>query len=84
MVTWKMTKTATSSAGKLEKFDMSKNIHFIPLFQDIEVDKYFLHFEKIASSLGWSKEVWTLLLQSVLLRTAREVHSVLSGPEFRL
>ena len=57
---------------------MSKHIRFMPPFQDTEVDKYFLHFEKIASSLEWPKEVWTLLLQSVLLGKAREVYSVLS------
>ena len=51
---------------------------FVPPFQDTEVDKYFLHFEKIASSLEWPKEVWTLLLQSVLLGKAREVYSALS------
>ena len=73
-----MAKTATSSAGKLEKFDISKNIHFVPLFQDTEVDKYFLQFDKIASSLEWPKEAWTLLLQSVLLCKAREVYSALS------
>ena len=39
----------------------------MPPFQDTEVDKYILHFEKMASSLEWLKEVWTLLLQSVLL-----------------
>ena len=74
-----MAKTATSSAGKMEKFNMSKHIRFVPAFQDTEVDKYFLHFEKIASSLEWPKEeVWTLLLQSVLLGKAREVYSALS------
>ena len=50
-----MAKTVTSSAGKMEKFDMSKHICFVPPFQDTEVDKYFLHFEKIASSLEWPK-----------------------------
>ena len=38
------------------------------------MDKYFLH--KVASSLAWPKEVWTLLLQSALLGKAREAYSV--------
>ena len=38
------------------------------------MDKYFLHFEKIASSLEWPCEVWILLLQSVLVGKAREVY----------
>ena len=39
------------------KFDISKQIRFVPPFQEKEVDKYFLHFEKIASSLEWPSEV---------------------------
>ena len=31
--------------------DVSKHIKLVPLFQEREVDKYFLHFEKIATSL---------------------------------
>lgn len=42
------------------------------------MDKYFLHFEKVASSLAWPKEVWTLLLQSALLGKAGEAYSALS------
>ena len=56
---------------------MSKHIRFVPPFQDSEVDKYFLHFEKVASSLEWPKEVWTLLLQSTLIGKVREVYSAL-------
>ena len=41
---------------------LMEHICLVPPFQDTEVDKYFLHFEKIASSLEWPKEVWTLLL----------------------
>ena len=69
---------SASTTGKSEKFDMSKHIRFVPSFQDSEVDKYFLHFEKVASSLEWPKEVWTLLLQSTLIGKAREVYSALS------
>jgi len=47
-------------------FNISKQIRFVPPFQEKEVDKYFLHFEKIATSLDWPKDVWTLFLQSVL------------------
>ena len=32
---------------------------------------------KIATSLEWPKEFWILLIQSVLIRKAREIHSVL-------
>ena len=50
----------------------------MPKFEEKEVDKYFLHFEKIANSLKWPKESWTLLLQSVFIGKAREIYSSLS------
>ena len=42
-------------AGVTEKadrpsFDVSKHIRFVPTFSETEVDKYFLHFEKVACS----------------------------------
>ena len=46
-------------------------------FQEIEVDKYFMHFEKIATSLKWPADVWTVLLQSVFIGKAREIYSAL-------
>ena len=59
-------------------FDVSKHIRFVPQFQEKEVDKYFLHFEKVVTSLAWPKEVWMVLLQSVLTGKAREFYSALS------
>ena len=59
-------------------FDVSKHIKLVPPFQEREVDKYFLHFEKIATSLEWPREVWMLLLQSVLIGKAREIYSMMS------
>ena len=47
-------------------FDVSKHIKFVPTFCESKVDKYFLHFKKIAKSLKWPKDSWTLLLQSTL------------------
>ena len=60
------------------EFDVTKQVRFVPPFQETEVDKYFLHFEKVASSVSWPKQVWTLLLQSSLLGKAREAYSALS------
>ena len=54
-------------------FNVTKHIRLLPPFQEKEVDKYFLHFEK-AENLNWSKEHWTLLLQSVLVGKAREIY----------
>ena len=58
-------------------FDVGKHIRFVPPFQEIEVDKYFMHFEKIANSLKWPEDVWTVLLQSVFVGKAREIYSAL-------
>ena len=46
-------------------FDVTKHIRLVPPFQEKEVDKYFLDFEKVAENLKWPKEHWILLLQSV-------------------
>ena len=45
------------------KFDPTRHVKLVPSFQEKEVDKFFAHFEKVAKSLDWPKEVWTLLLQ---------------------
>ena len=64
--------------SKLVGFDISKHIRFVPPFQEHEIDKYFLHFEKMATSLEWLRDVWTLLLQSVLVGKAQEIYAALS------
>ena len=35
-------------------FDVTKHIRLVPPFQE-KVDKYFLHFEKVAENLKWPK-----------------------------
>ena len=59
-------------------FDVTKHIRLVPPSQEKEVDKYFLHFEKVAENLKWPKEHWTLLLQSVVIGKAREIYTQLS------
>ena len=59
-------------------FDVTKHIRLVPPFQEKEVDKYFLHFEKVAENLKWPKEHWTLLLQSVVIGKAREIYTQLT------
>ena len=58
-------------------FDVGKHVRFVPPFQETEVDKYYMHFEKIASSLKWPEDVWTVLLQSIFVGKAREIYSAL-------
>ena len=63
--------------AKLPGFNVSKHIRLVLPFQEKEVDKYLVHFEKIATGLEWPREVWTLLLQSILIGKAREIYSAL-------
>ena len=69
-------KSLSSDTSKI--FDVTKHIRLVPSFQEKEVDKYFLHFEKVAENLKWPKEHWTLLLQSVVIGKAREIYTQLS------
>ena len=62
---------------------MSVDIKFIPSFSETEVDKYLSLFEKVAQSLKWPKEAWTLLLQSDLVGKASAIYSALSVEECR-
>ena len=59
-------------------FDVIKHIRLVLPFQEKEVDKYFLYFEKVAENLKWPKEHWTLLLHSVVIGKARELYTQLS------
>ena len=68
----------TKSLDLATHFDVTKHIRLVPPFQKKGVDKYFLHFEKVAENLKWPKEHWTLLLQSVVSGKAREICTQLS------
>jgi len=59
-------------------FDVSRQVRLVPQFHEQEVDKFFLHFKKVAINLHWPPESHTILLQSVLIRKAREMCSALS------
>ena len=73
-----MQERANQPKQKIEyNFDVTKHIRLVPPFQEKEVDKYFLHFEKVAENLNWPKEHWTLLLQSVLIGKACEIYTQL-------
>ena len=39
------------SAGQPAEFDVSEQVRFVPPFQEKEVNKYFFHFKKVATSL---------------------------------
>ncbi|XP_052471859.1 uncharacterized protein LOC128028630 isoform X2 [Carassius gibelio] len=50
----------------------------VPPFCEKDVEKYFCHFERVAASLKWPENVWSLLLQCVITGKAQEVYASLS------
>ena len=52
----KVEKQGLPGASSHSVSDATKNIRLVPKFEEREVDKYFLHFEKIAESSKWPKE----------------------------
>lgn len=61
-----------------DSFDVSRHIALVPPFREAEVDSYFSAFERIAPTLNWPKDVWSLLLQCKLMGKAQEVCAALS------
>ncbi len=68
----------TDSGSSGRTFDVSKHISLVPQFREAVVDSYFNAFERIASALQWSRDVWSLLLQCRLTGKAQEVCAALS------
>lgn len=69
-VQWNSSSVSDNSANSSsDTFDVGKHIALVPSFHESEVDSY---------SLGWSKDVWSLLLQCKLARKALEAYSTLS------
>lgn len=73
-----ISESSPTTASSPPSFDVSRQIRLVPQFHEQEVDKFFLHFEKVATSLHWPPGSRTMLLQSVLVGKAREVYSALS------
>lgn len=64
--------------GDVSPFDVGSHIRLLPPFSEKYVERYFSHFERVATTSKWPKTVWTLLLQSVLVGKAQEAYSALS------
>ena len=47
--------TTVRSSGTSEQFNGNQAYKICPPFQETEPDKYFIHFERIATSLSWPK-----------------------------
>ncbi|KAL2085082.1 hypothetical protein ACEWY4_018402 [Coilia grayii] len=62
----------------VQHFDVARNARMVPPFNEREVEKYFMHFERVALILKWPVDVWTILLQTVLRGKAQSVYAALS------
>ena len=67
--------------SKMEHFDASKYVKFVPPFIEKDVDKYFLLFEKVAKDLNWPLDKYTILNQSALKGKASETYTALSAEQ---
>ena len=61
-----------------KSWDYTRHVRLVQPFNEREVDKYFLHFEKVAQTLQWPQESLTMLLQSVFLGNAQDIYSPLA------
>ena len=60
-----------------DSFEATKQAKLVPKFEEANVDGYFAHFERTALNLGWPKECWSMLLQTVLTGKAQRAYATL-------
>ena len=53
----------------------------IPKFNESEVSKFFIAFERVATQLAWDRDVWPIIVQSVLVGKAQIAYSALSDSD---
>ena len=63
--------------GSRDSVEVTKQARLVPKFEEANVDEYFAHFERTALSLGWPKECWSMLLQTVLTGKAQRAYATL-------
>lgn len=70
--------TALTPRSDTAPFDVGRHIKLVPPFSEKDVERYFSHFERVATTSKWPRTMWTLLLQSILVGRAQEANSALS------
>ena len=63
--------------GSHDSLEVTKQARLVPKFEEANVDGYFAHFERTALNLGWPKECWSMLLQTVLTGKAQRAYATL-------
>ena len=71
--------TGGRTHGESAAFDVTRHIRLLPVFSEKDVDTFFILFERIATTMKWPKDLWTVLLQCVLTGKAQEVYAALSS-----
>jgi hypothetical protein len=69
--------TAARSGVNISTFSVAQQVRLVPKFNERDVEKYFLAFEKTATTLKWPKDQWTMLLQTALSGKALDAYSAL-------
>ncbi len=64
-----------------KKDQITRSMSLVPMFDEKEVEKYFLIFEKVAKSMDWPTDMFCLFLQSVLTGNARDVYCAFSSAQ---
>lgn len=63
---------------KADQVETTRNIRLVPPFNKSEVDKFFAHFERVAITFKWPKEIGTMTLQCVFTGKIQEAYSSLT------
>uniref|UniRef100_A0A8C5CMP6 CCHC-type domain-containing protein n=1 Tax=Gadus morhua TaxID=8049 RepID=A0A8C5CMP6_GADMO len=68
----------SSSSSASAQFSVARNIRLVPPFAEKNVERYFAHFERVATVSDWPIHAWTSLLQSVLVGKAQDAYASLN------
>ena len=69
--------TISRREGSHHSFEVTKQARLVPKFEEANVDEFFAHFERSALNLGWPRECWSILLQTVLTGKAQRAYATL-------
>ena len=73
----------SSSSSASAQFNVASNIRLVPPFAEKNVERYFAHFERVATVSDWPIHAWTSLLQSVLVGKAQDAYTALNMEDIK-
>ena len=59
-------------------FKLDEALKSVPVFDENELESFFLQFEKIATQREWPKDKWSIIIQGAYRGKARDVFAALS------